>query len=205
MNKLHKSCIHVNAGCVMDVAWKRPKSVCIHRGLSFISVLAWKHQFMLCRDLYACAAIRKTKFKELDLLNLPEDCDHGLCTELLTELLPIQKNATNCQYFEAQLSDGTKSIKVVAFDSFLYLLMNTLQKDWKAIKVTNSRVRKKQNKEDVHIFINNQHMYDLHSPLVQFHWVIHSGLQYLQNMDKPLLKLYLGYSITKKCVWWSEV
>ena len=70
---------------------------------------------------------------------------------VVAELSSIKKSTTDCQYFQVQLSDGTKSIKVVAFDSSLCLFMDTSHKDWKAIKLMNCRVQKKQNKEDAHI------------------------------------------------------
>ena len=62
----------------------------------------------------------KRKFEELELSNLPENCDHGIVHGVVTELSLMKKSATNCHYFQAQLSDGTKSIKVVAFDPSLH-------------------------------------------------------------------------------------
>ena len=75
-------------------------------------------------------ALGKRKFEELDLSNLPEDCDHGIVHGVVTELSTIKKSATNCQYFQAQLSDGTKSIKVVEFDPSLCPSMDTSHKDY---------------------------------------------------------------------------
>ena len=97
----------------------------------------------------------KRKLEELDLSNLLEDCDHGIVHGVVTHLSPIKKSCTNRHYFQAQLSDGTKSIEVVSFDPSLRPSMDTSQKDRKAIKLTNCRVQKELTKPDPEIFLNN--------------------------------------------------
>ena len=46
----------------------------------------------------------KQKFEELELSNLPENCDHGIVHGVVTELSPMKESATNRHYFHAQLS-----------------------------------------------------------------------------------------------------
>ena len=74
--------------------------------------------------------------------------DHRIVHGVVTELSLIKKSGTNCHYFQVQLSDGTKSIKVIMFDPSLRPSMDTSQKDQKAINLTNSRVPKKKRKEE---------------------------------------------------------
>ena len=53
-------------------------------------------------------SMAKRKFRELDLSNLLDDCDHGIAHGVVTGLSPVNKNGTNRHYFQAELSDGNK-------------------------------------------------------------------------------------------------
>ena len=55
--------------------------------------------------------MRQRKLEELELSNLLEDCDLAIVHGVVTELSPIKKSAhEKFKYFQAQLSNGTKSI-----------------------------------------------------------------------------------------------
>jgi len=54
------------------------------------------------------------------LSNLTEDCEHAIVHKVVTELSPIKKSAKSYKYYQDELSDGTKSIKVVAFLTSIY-------------------------------------------------------------------------------------
>jgi len=86
-------------------------------------------------------SLTKHKFEELELSNLSESCKHAIVHGVVTELSPVKQSAKNCKYFQAQLSDGKKTIKVVGFDPALHQSMNNSQKDRKPIKVTNCRLK----------------------------------------------------------------
>ena len=98
--------------------------------------------------------------EELELLKLLEDCDHTIVHGVVAELSPVKKSTKSCKYFQAQLSNGTKSnctksIKVIAFNPSLHSFVDSSFKGWKAVKVTNCRVLKEQDRGDAHIFLNN--------------------------------------------------
>ena len=42
--------------------------------------------------------MRKQKFEELELSNLPEDCDQAIVHGVVTELLPIKESAKSRKY-----------------------------------------------------------------------------------------------------------
>ena len=68
-------------------------------------------------------SLTKHKFEELDLSNLPENCEHAVVHGVDSELSPVKQSTKNRKYFQAQLSDGKKTIKVVGFDPALHQFM----------------------------------------------------------------------------------
>ena len=63
LNCGHQSCMHANAGCVIDVlAWKRPRSIHMHRGLGFLSLLG---STSLCFGIICMRVQLPTSFQEI--------------------------------------------------------------------------------------------------------------------------------------------
>ena len=126
--------------------------------------------------------------------NLTEDCEHAIVHEVVTELSPIKKSAKSYKYYQAELSDRTKSIKVVAFDPSLRPSMDSSHNNWKAIKVMNCRVLKEQDRDDAHIFLNNHiqiaslphkfhipdHFYAASRPV----WILEIKTQFVKELPK---------------------
>ena len=58
-------------------------------------------------------SLTKHKFEELELSNLPENYEHAIVHDVDSELSPVKQSAKNCKYFQAQLSDGKKPLKLL--------------------------------------------------------------------------------------------
>lgn len=68
------------------------------------------------------------------------------------QLLPIKKSTKSLKYFQAHAVQNP--IKVIGFDLFLHPSKSKIKMGRPLIKVTNCRVLKEQDRDDVHIFLN---------------------------------------------------